>query len=106
MVRKLAEQGSRLVGDIGEQNMKQYLYPKNLKAKANVWLWGLKDLISLCVMALIAILLLVKLGMLLPAALTLCFAVLTIRKDEMTVLDFVKYAVRYFMTEQQEYKWR
>ena len=23
--------------------MKQYLYPKNLRAKANLWLWGLKD---------------------------------------------------------------
>ena len=94
------------MGDLGENNMKQYLYPKNLKAKANLWLWGLKNFIILCVMALIAIVLLVKLGIMLPAAITLCFAVLTIRKDEMTVLDFIKYAVRYFISEQQEYKWR
>ena len=86
--------------------MKQYLYPKNLRAKANLWLWGLKDFIILCVMTLISIVMLVKLGVLIAAAITLCFAILTIRKEEMTVLDFIKYAVRYFMTEQQEYKWR
>ena len=86
--------------------MKQYLYPKNLRAKANLWLWGLKDFIILCVMTLISIVMLVKLGVLILAAITLCFAILTIRKEEMTVLDFIKYAIRYFMTEQQEYKWR
>ena len=86
--------------------MKQYLYPKNLRAKANLWLWGLKDFIILCVLTLISIVMLVKLGILISAAITLCFAVLTIRKEEMTVLDFIKYAIRYFMTEQQEYKWR
>ena len=86
--------------------MKYYLYPKNLKSKANMWLWGLKDFIILCVLTLISIVMLVKLGVLIPAAITLCFAILTIRKVEMTVLDFIKYAVRYFMTEQQEYKWR
>ena len=86
--------------------MKQYLYPKNLRAKANLWLWGLKDFIILFVLTLISIVMLVKLGVLIPAAITLCFAILTIRKEEMTVLDFIKYAVRYFMTEQQEFKWR
>ena len=86
--------------------MKQYLYPKNLKAKANLWLWGLKDFIILCIMALIAIVFMVKLKILIPAAFTLAFAILTIRKDEMTVLDFLKYAIRYFVSEQQEYKWR
>ena len=86
--------------------MKEYLYPKNLRAKANLWLWGLKDFIILCGMALVAIVICVKLDILLPMAITLCFAVLTIRKDEMTVLDFVKYAFRYFVLDQQTYKWQ
>ena len=86
--------------------MKQYLYPKNLKSKANLWLWGMRDFILLCASALLSILALVELGWLIPAALTLCFAFLTVRKDEMTVLDYLKYAVRYFLTDQQYYEWR
>ena len=86
--------------------MKPYLYPKNLKAKANLWLWGMRDFILLCASALLSILALVELGWLIPAALTLCFALLTVRKDEMTVLDYLKYAIRYFLTDQQYYEWK
>ena len=86
--------------------MKPYLYPRNLKAKANLWLWGMRDFILLCASALLSILALVELGWLIPAALTLCFAFLTVRKDEMTVLDYLKYAIRYFLTDQQYYEWK
>lgn len=86
--------------------MKQYIYPKNLKAKANLWLWGMKDFIILSIFMLAAIALFVVMGWVAPAAIALCFAVLTIRKDEMTVLEYIKYATRYFISEQQYYKWR
>ncbi|MFR5102685.1 MAG: hypothetical protein ACLTE4_09070 [Christensenellaceae bacterium] len=86
--------------------MKQYLYPKNLKSKANLWLWGMRDFILVCASALLSIFALVELGWLIPAALTLCFAFLTVRKDEMTVLEYLKYAIRYFLTDQQYYEWK
>ena len=86
--------------------MKEYLYPKNLKAKANLWLWGMKDFIILAVIALVAIVLFVVTGWIAPIAIALCFAVLTIRKDDMTVLDYLQYATRYFILDQQYYKWR
>ena len=86
--------------------MKEYLDPKNLKAKANLWLWGMKDFIILAVIALVAIVLFVVTGWIAPIAMALCFAVLTIRKDDMTVLDYLKYATRYFILDQQYYKWR
>ena len=86
--------------------MKQYLYPKNLKSKANLWLWGMRDFILVCASALLSIFALVELGWLIPAALTLCFAFLTVRKDEMTVLEYLKYAIRYFLTDQQYNEWK
>lgn len=86
--------------------MTQYLYPKNLKAKANIWLWGMRDFIILGICVLLSIVALVKLGWLIPAAITLCFGFLTIRKDDMTVLSFMRYAIKYFITEQQSYQWR
>ena len=86
--------------------MTQYIYPQNLKAKANLWLWGLRDFVILSIAVLISVVLLVHSGMLLPAALSMCFAVLTIRMDDTTVLDYLGYAVRYFITTQQSYEWR
>lgn len=86
--------------------MTQYIYPQNLKAKANLWLWSLRDFVILSVAVLISVVLLVHSGMLLPAALSMCFAVLTIRADDTTVLDYLGYAVRYFITTQQSFEWR
>ncbi len=86
--------------------MKQYLYPQNLKAAANLWLWSLKDFAILGVAALLSIAALVQLGFILPAAATLCYGFLTIRMDDATILDFLKYAVRYFISTQQYFEWR
>ena len=86
--------------------MTQYMYPQNLKATANLWFWGLKDFTILGIAALLSIVILVQLGILIPAAITLCFGFLTIRMDDTTVLDYLKYAVRYFITTQQYFEWR
>ena len=84
----------------------QYLYPQNLKSKANLWLWGLRDFIILSISTVLSVIGLVELGWLVPVAITLCFGFLSIRKEDMTVLDYVKYAGKYFLTEQQYYEWK
>ncbi len=86
--------------------MTQYLYPQNLTAKSNIWLWGMKDFVILCIALLITVVLFVEFGWFTPAVITMCYAFLTIKKDDSTVLDFIKYAVRFFMTKQQYYEWR
>ena len=85
--------------------MTQYLYPQNLKATANLWLWSLKDFTILGVSLLLSIVVLVQFRWLIPIAVTLCYGFLTIRMDETTILDFIKYAVRYFISTQQYYEW-
>ena len=84
----------------------KYLYPKNLKSKANLWQWSMKDFAILCIAALVSVLALVELKIYTPAVITLCYGFLTIRKDDATVLYYIKYAVRYFITDQQTYKWK
>lgn len=86
--------------------MTQYLYPQNLKATANLWLWGLRDFVILGVAALLSIVLLVRLRMAVPLALTLCFGFLTIRLEDSTVLDFLMHAVRFFLSAQQYFEWK
>jgi len=88
------------------EKMTQYLYPQNLKATANLWLWGLRDFVILGVAALLSIVLLVRLRMAVPLALTLCFGFLTIRLEESTVLDFLMHAVRFFLSTQQYFEWK
>lgn len=86
--------------------MTQYLYPQNLKATANLWLWGLRGFVILGVAALLSIVLLVRLRMAVPLALTLCFGFFTIRLEESTVLDFLIHAVRFFLSTQQYFEWK
>ena len=86
--------------------MKTYLYPQNLKATANLWLWGLKDFAILVVTALIAVLILVNTGFLVPVAAVLIYAFMTIRLEDITVMDFLRCAIKFFITTQQYYEWR
>ena len=86
--------------------MTTYLYPQNLKATANLWLWSLKDFAVLGIAALLSIVMLVQLKFFVPAAATLCYGFLTIRMDDTTVLDFLKYAARHFISTQQYYEWQ
>ena len=86
--------------------MTQYLYPQNLRAVANLWLWSLRDFAILGIAALLSVVILVQLRIFIPAAATLCFGFLTIRMDDTTVVDFIRYAVRYFISTQQYYEWK
>ena len=87
--------------------MKQrYLYPQNMKASANMWLWSLRDFAILAMAALLSVVFAALTKIILPLALVLCFGVLTILADDTTILDYMKYAVRFFISQQQEYQWR
>ena len=86
--------------------MKTYIYPKNLKAKAQLWLWSLRDFVILAAAALLSAAVLLQSGSLIPAALTLDYGFLSIRMEDTTVLDYMSYAVRYVLVNQKYYEWR
>lgn len=83
-----------------------YLYPDHLKAKAVLGLWELRDLGIMGVGALLSVLALTQAGLLLPAAATALFAFLTIRFEDTSILDFIRYAGAFFLTRQQCFEWR
>lgn len=83
-----------------------YIYPDNLKAAPTLFLWRLKDLAVIGIGALISIFAMVQMGFSVPLAVTLAYAFLAIRFDDTSILDFIKYAARYFFVEQQEFRWR
>ena len=85
---------------------KQYIYPQNMRTQAKVWFWNLKDVIILAIALTISVVSWAKLGFILPAALTLGYAFLSIRMDEYSVLDFIRRAWRYFVSTQQYFDWK
>ena len=84
---------------------KVYIYPQNMRASATLWLWSLKDFAIIVIAALFSALVLATTKILIPAVLTAVYAFLSIRSDETTVLDFIKYGVRYFISTQQYFEW-
>ena len=86
--------------------MKKYMAPQNLRASANLWLWSLRDFTVLIVSALLSILILSQSGVLLPLAFSFVFGVLSIRFDDLTVLDYIRFASRYLFTSQQYFTWK
>ena len=86
--------------------MKTYIYPKNLKAKAQLWLWSLRDFVILAAAALLSAAVLLQSGSLIPAALTLGYGFLSIHLEDTTVLDYMSYAARYVLASQKYYEWR
>ena len=83
-----------------------YIYPDNVKAAPTLFLWRLKDLAVIGIGALISIFAMVQMGFSIPLAVTLAYVFLAIRFDDTSILDFIKYAARYFFVEQQEFRWR
>lgn len=85
---------------------KQYIYPQNMRTQAKLWFWNLKDVIILAIALTISVVSWAKLGFILPAALMLGYAFLSIRMDEYSVLDFIRRAWRYFVSTQQYFEWK
>lgn len=84
---------------------KQYIYPQNMKASATLWFWSLKDFAIIVIGVIFSAIVLVTTRILIPMVLVAAFAFLSIRNDEITILDFIKYAVRYFISTQQYFEW-
>ncbi|MGL4790564.1 MAG: hypothetical protein ACRCW1_04060 [Anaerotignaceae bacterium] len=86
--------------------MMEYLYPDNLKSKAVLWLWELADIGIISIGLLISVFALSQTSLLLPIVITAVYAFLSIRFEDVRILDFIKYAVAYFFIKPQEYQWR
>ena len=83
-----------------------YIYPDNLKSRATLWLWQLRDIGIIGVCALVSILSFTQAELFLPIVLTAVYAFLTIRFEDTSILDFIRYACAYFFMRQQFFEWR
>ena len=84
----------------------QYLYPQNLKSEVGMWLWSMRDFSVVAVCALVSALVFATTKSVIPLAVAGVYGFLTIRIEDLCVLDFLSWATRYFITTQQEFRWR
>ena len=83
-----------------------YIYPNDLKAKPTLWLWALRDVAVIAACLVLSVLALVELGLLPPLICTVLYAFLSIRLEDASILDFLRYAMCFLFLKQQYYEWR
>ena len=83
-----------------------YIYPDNLKAKATMWLWSLKDLAIVGIIILFSVFAFAYAGVWFPLVIAGAYAFLTIQVEDTTIMDFIRYACAYCFMEQQQYECR
>lgn len=83
-----------------------YIYPDNLTSKATLWLWELRDIAVIGIGLLVSILAITQTHIFIPLVLTVAYAFLSIRFDDTSILDFIRYAGAFLLTKQQFYEWR
>ncbi len=83
-----------------------YIYPDNLKAKATLGLWELKDMSIIGMSAIISVISYSKTGFMLPIVITSVYAFLSIQFEGTSILDFIKNALSFFVLKQQEFEWK
>ena len=86
--------------------MKTYIYPQNLKARSQLWLWSIRDFLIICFMLILSVVILTQIWSFLPFAVTAMFAFLSIRFDDTTIIDYIVCAFRYFVSAQQIFYWK
>ena len=83
-----------------------YIYPDNLKAKARLWLWELRDVAILGAALLLSVLALAQGGTFIPLVGAVVYAFLAIRLEDTSILDFLRYSACFLLLQQQRFDWR
>ncbi len=82
-----------------------FIYPDNLRAKAKLWLWELKDIAVIGIGFLLSVLALTQGAGMFLMVLTVLYAFLSIRMEGASILDFLRCAVCFLFLHQQYYEW-
>ncbi len=83
-----------------------FIYPDNLRAKAKLWLWELRDVAIIGIGLILSVLALTQGAGMLLLVLTVLYAFLSIRMDGASILDFLRCAICFLFIYQQYYEWR
>ena len=83
-----------------------YIYPSNLKAKASLLFWTLRDVLIALVLAMLGMFALSQTQSPVLLSVAAAYAFLSIRLEDTSILDFLGRAWRFVVSSQQLYRWR
>lgn len=83
-----------------------YIYPDNLKSKATLWLWELRDVVVIGLGAVVAIIAFSQTGITIPLVAVAVYAFLSIRHDDTSIRDYIVFAARFLFLKPQFYQWK
>ena len=84
-----------------------YIYPDNLKGKSTMFLWTLRDMLIVMIGAVLSAACAAVFDFIIPGGAGGAYALLTTRVDsELTIPDYIRFALRFVVTEQQVFYWR
>lgn len=83
-----------------------FIYPENLSQKPKLWLWHFKDIVLIGIFGMISIYVYMQFNLLVPGTIVITYAIMTVRFDDISILDFIIYALKFFVLSQQEFRWR
>lgn len=82
-----------------------FIYPDNLKAKAMLWLWELRDVAIIAAAVLLSVFALARSGSFALLIGAVLYAFLSIRVEDNSVLGFLCFAARFLFLQQQYFEW-
>ncbi len=82
-----------------------FLYPNDLKGKPKLWLWYLKDIVIIGIITLIAVLAYTQFNNIYFLVIAATYALLSLRFDDMSILDFLIHSCHFFIFSPQFYTW-
>ena len=82
-----------------------YIYPSNLKSRASLFLWQLKDIAIIVILTVLGVLMLSQTKSPVLLAIAAAYAFLSIRFEEKSILDYLRYAWCFCVSKQQFYLW-
>lgn len=83
-----------------------YLYPNNLKSKPSLWLWYLKDIVLVGILTLISVFIYAQFNNINLLVGVAVYAILSLRFDDLSILDILTHLCRFFILEQQNFTWK
>ncbi len=82
-----------------------YKYPSNLKEKPKLGLWTLTDVVVITILALGGIMLLTKLGFILPLVAAAVYMLLSANVSDVSIKEYLVYIFRFCVSGLQYFEW-
>ena len=82
-----------------------YIYPSNLRARATLFLWRLRDVVAGILLIMLGAVMLSQTGSPALLAIAAVYALLSVRFEDNSVLDYLRYAWRFCVSKRQLFIW-